>query len=397
MHTRRAVFASGSRISMNVLHVIPSFYPATRFGGPVYSSFGLCSQLAEIEGVEVRVLTTDTAGSSRRDRLSTRGTHSYGEHFEVHYARKLLGVDFSVELLQKLWDRVSWADVVHVTGVYSSPTIPALAICGLLKKPVVWSPRGSLQRWEGTRRAFPKLLWEAVCNVLLRRTRATLHVTSDEEAQASSQRLHRASTSVIRNGVDVPSQLPQRDWRPAGVLRAMYVGRLHPIKGIENLLDALALGPRGHVSLKVFGEGEGTYRESLERKAAALGLGGRVTFCGHLADAAKSCAFSEADVCIVPSFSENFGMVVAEALAHGVPVIASTKTPWAAMVDHQCGMWVDNSAASLSQALARMQDEALQDMGNRGRAWMQREFSWSSVALQMYSLYREMCTAQRRA
>ena len=194
---------------------------------------------------------------------------------------------------------------------------------------------------------------------------------------------------IVPNGVDVPDVLPQRDWLPDGRLRLMYLGRLSPKKGIENLLHAIDRLDDSSISLTVYGAGDLAYATSLKELAERLGLLGKsVFFAGHIDGEAKSAAFHTADVCVVPSHTENFCMVVAEALAHGVPVIASRGTPWAEVEKNQCGLWVENSAASLGNAIRTIRSHDLAATGLRGRRWMQSEFSWDAIAKDMFQIYR---------
>ncbi|MGH9933430.1 MAG: glycosyltransferase, partial [Pyrinomonadaceae bacterium] len=167
----------------------------------------------------------------------------------------------------------------------------------------------------------------------------------------------------------------------------VYLGRLHPIKGIENLLHAVALTDRT-VELSIFGDGESGYRESLEMLARQLKIEDRVTFCGQIdKDDLKDEIFFAADLVIAPSFSEAFCMVVAEALAHGVPVIASTGTPWKQVEALGCGLWVNNDPQTLAAAIEKAKSLPLAAMGERGRQWMKEEYSWSSVAYRMATKY----------
>jgi glycosyltransferase involved in cell wall biosynthesis len=114
-----------------------------------------------------------------------------------------------------------------------------------------------------------------------------------------------------------------------------------------------------------------------------------VDFTGEVFGDAKEDLFAESDVLVAPSYVENFGMVIAEALAHEVPVIASRGTPWQGLQANQCGLWVENDAAGLATAIRRMRALPLRDMGRRGRCWMQREFSWEAVSTQMLALFHE--------
>ena len=111
-----------------------------------------------------------------------------------------------------------------------------------------------------------------------------------------------------------------------------------------------------------------------------------------LADA-KERVFQNADLCVVPSFTENFAIVVAEALARAVPVIASHGTPWQAVEPHGCGVWIDNSPESLAAAIARLRSGPLREMGARGREWMQRDFSWDTIGARMMAVYTDLYNA----
>jgi glycosyltransferase involved in cell wall biosynthesis len=108
---------------------------------------------------------------------------------------------------------------------------------------------------------------------------------------------------------------------------------------------------------------------------------------GAVLSETKQRLFECSDVALVPSYTENFGIVVAEALAHGVPVIASKGTPWSRLEAMKCGLWVDNDPKTLAEAIRGISSMSLEEMGRRGRAWMQNEFSWLSVTKQMVDLY----------
>jgi len=340
--------------------------------------------------VELRVLTTDSNGPRRQDRLEILSLPVHRpEGYDVYYCRKWLGKEFSGQLLSMLYPMIRWADVVHLTSVYSFSTIPTLLICKLLRKPVVWSPHGQLQRWEGSTRPLIKRFWEIICNRLLNPRRSVLHVTSRDEAEESRRRIARARVEIVENGVEIPNETPDRLWAPDGTLRLFFIGRLDPKKGIENLLRALKRLDE-KVSLVVCGTGDPDYASSLRMLVAELGLSGRVKFAGQVEGEEKSRAFWNADICVVPSHTENFAMVVAEALAHGVPVIASRGTPWKELVEHQCGLWVENDPSCLANAVTEMRGRNLGQMGKNGRQWMEQRFSWVTVAGRMHAVYSNL-------
>jgi len=235
-----------------------------------------------------------------------------------------------------------------------------------------------------------KTIWESVCNSLLKSCKCLLHVTSDQEAIDSTKLIRNVEPVVIKNGSETPEVLSPRSWVPGGNMRLLYIGRLNQIKGIENLLYALKTISSDNFSLAIYGTGDEHYSLSLRDMVRGLGLTSQVTFRGYVVGTEKSDAFANADVCIVPSYTENFGMVVVEALAHGVPVIASTGTPWRELENNGCGLWVDNSPVSLAESILRIRNMNLEEMGKRGREWVIKRYSWEKIALQMKKVYRRL-------
>jgi glycosyltransferase involved in cell wall biosynthesis len=378
---------------VRVLHVSPYFRPAYRYGGPIESVYRLCVYLARI-GCEVRALTTNADGLDRVLRVNLRQTHTIVAGFEVRYCARVMRHAVSPALLRHLIAQVKWADVVHLTAVYSFTTLPTLTACRHYRKPLVWSPRGALQRWSGSRRQGAKRLWDMACRARMPRD-AMLHVTSEEERVDSLARFPKLRAVVIPNGVAIPRAV--RHQAGDGILRVGYLGRLDPKKGIENLLDAgrIARDSGTPIRLVIAGSGAPEYERSLRAKIEQCGLGGDAEMTGHLDAEGKARFFERLDIAAVPSHTENFAIVVAEALAHGVPVIASKGTPWARVEEMGCGMWVDNSAESLARAIAAMATKPLAEMGERGRRWMLEEFSWPRAAREMYAAYSSLLRGRK--
>lgn len=377
---------------MKVLHVTPSYYPATHYGGPIFSTFALCNALVRIPGVELRVLTCDMAGPelSQRvpfDKIPVR----FDEGYDVYFTKRTMLPDIAPGLVTRLWRLAGWADIVILTGTYSFPTLPALLVCKLRGKPLVWSPRGALQashEWSGARRQGLKRIWERAC-ALLRPRHATLHVTAEVEKDASLARLPGFTADIIPNAVELPPDLPPRVSKPGGTLRLMFISRVDPKKGLEILLQAMArLSP--DTTLDIFGRGEPAYVTSLRRLAEQLGVGERVHFRGHVDGEAKRAAFIGADLFVFATHSENFGMVVAEALAHGVPAIVSHGAPWPDLDSKGCGRWVPTTPQAFAAAIQDLRDKDLARMGENGRHWMEKDFSWESRASQMHALFERL-------
>jgi glycosyltransferase involved in cell wall biosynthesis len=374
---------------MKIVHVTPSFYPSTAYGGATDSTSKLCRALARA-GADVRVLTTNADGPSvRRDVPLGKETDVDG--LRVRYCERQGGDSISLGLLNALPGYLAWADVVHLMAVYSFPTLPALGWTRRFGKPLVWSPRGALDRWSGTRKKMGKSIWNAAAAFLAPK-RLLWHLTSAEEEKGIQERWPEARTVVIPNGVEIPESVAHED--SPSELRVLFLGRLDPKKGVENLLRACrGASPTNLWQLTIAGAGHPAYEQSLRQLAEALGLGERVRFAGAVNGDAKENLFKKNDLLVAPSYTENFCVVVAEALAHGMPVVASRGTPWKDVETRGVGRWVDNDPESLNAAIEMMRGQPLRAMGDRGRAWMQAEFTWERAASRMMTAYQESIAA----
>lgn len=375
---------------LKVLHVAPHFYPAVGYGGPVSVLYDLCLALSQKEAVDVRVLTSDTAGKGKHNRLPlAESTKQFNPQFTVLYHQKTARKEGSWPLLISLKKEIAQADVVHLAYAYSYTTIPTLLLCRLLKKRLIWSPYGAFQEWAGTRRRFLKSIWNGICRMVIDKTRTVAQVTSQTERQSVQQKIPKLIAEFIPHGVSIPDSVQERGFCNRHLL---FMGRLDPIKGIENLLQAMLLLDSS-ITLDIVGSGEAEYVATLQKHAQEQELQSRIHFHGLVDEDQKALFFQHADLCIVPSHTESFGMVVAEALSYGTPVIASHGTPWSDLAEKQCGLWVDNSPESLAEAIRTLQTADLQAMGARGRQWMIESFSWPTVADKMLTLYTQNACA----
>jgi glycosyltransferase involved in cell wall biosynthesis len=376
---------------VRVLHVTPFFAPAWVYGGLPESAYQFARHLARA-GATVRVLTTDANGWGRRLDAAAMQAYAHRDGIDVRYCARVARQSVSLELLGALAESMRWADVVHLHAAYSFPTIPTLLAARLLERPVVWTPHGALQRWSGSRRVGLKLLWEKVCIAIASRE-MVIHLTSEDEVAETRARLPRARIGLIPNGVEIPPTLHRE---PRGErFRLGFVGRLDTKKGIENLLAACRIlkergGPA--FSLAIAGPGSTDYEAQIRREIVRLALGNEIAMLGDIRGEQKQRMFEQTDVVVVPSFTENFAIVVAEALAHGAAVIASTGTPWKEVERVGCGLWVENDPASIADAIAKINSMPVAEMGARGRRWMAADFPWEKSASEMIALYKSMLT-----
>jgi glycosyltransferase involved in cell wall biosynthesis len=375
--------------AVRVLHVTPCFAPAWVYGGLPESAYQFARHLARA-GATVRVLTTDANGWGERLDAAAVAAYEHRDGIEVRYCARVARQSVSLELLGALAEQMRWADIVHLHAAYSFPTIPTLLAARMLRRPLVWTPHGAFQRWSGSRRVGLKSLWEKVCIAIASRE-LVLHLTSEDEAAEARARFPRATINLIPNGVEIP---PTLNREPRGArLRLGFVGRLDPKKGIENLLAACRIlneRKAPDFSLSIAGSGSSEYEAKLRGEIDRLELGREVAMLGDIRGEEKQRMFERTDVVVVPSFTENFAIVVAEALAHGAAVIASTGTPWKEVERVGCGLWVSNDPASLADAISKINSMPVAEMGERGRRWMAAEFSWEKCASEMIALYKNL-------
>lgn len=283
-------------------------------------------------------------------------------------------------------------DILHTHGLWLAPNIyPARALrqSGSQAR-LVLSPRGML---GAEPLAFSSWKKRAVW-VMAQRDAAIsahcLHATAESEwAEIRAAGLS-GPVAIIPNGIELPAP-PLRDRSPGALHTLLSLGRLHPKKGLDRLLQAWRLVEPEHPlwRLRIVGPDENRTGHTLRALAQDLDLK-RVTIEGPAYGPDKARAFSEADLFVLSSLNENFAMSVAEALASGLPVIATKGAPWSGLIEEQCGWWVDLDAASLAGALAAamtMSDQQRRDMGARGQHWMARDFSWSRVGRDMLAVY----------
>jgi glycosyltransferase involved in cell wall biosynthesis len=174
------------------------------------------------------------------------------------------------------------------------------------------------------------------------------------------------------------------------IRRIVFFGRIHKVKAIDNLVNAWGdLSPLlPQWELVIAGPDCGAKTEIEEiincRKIP------RVRFIGELNGQAKYNFLSDADIYVLPSHTENFGVTVAEALASGVPVIASQGTPWEGLEKEKCGRWIPIGIEPLKNALEELtalSDEKRQEMGKCGQDWIRRDFSWEGIGAKMKEAY----------
>jgi glycosyltransferase involved in cell wall biosynthesis len=292
--------------------------------------------------------------------------------------------------------------VLHQHGIWPAFSRVTLRWRERLRRPTVVATHGSLDpealgfsRWKKAlaMRAYERRnLAGASC----------LHATAIGELDQLRNAGFRNPVAVLRNGVPdawLSSEGDAARFRsehglPADARLLLYISRIHPHKGLMTLVDAFARSrrPLDGWDLVVAGPSyDAAYLDAVEKRIAGQGLSARIHIVGELRGAARRDAFAAAELMVLPSLSENFSLVVAEALGAGVPVIATRGAiAWEVLRTERIGWWVNPDLASLECALlaaTSLSPAGLAEMGGRGRALIHRDYRWGPIARQTLELY----------
>lgn len=355
---------------MRILQCLPSLEPA--YGGPARSVPQLAGALAD-RGNTVAVWTPTME-------------LDIGDNFPSALIVQRLSGRFDSAL------KAFGPDLVHDNGIWRPCHHRIASACTQLRIPRIVSPRGMLEPWALRYKKWKKsAAWWLYQRHDLWTTKL-LHAT----AQSESNNLRRLKLNrpivELPNGIGMPPNQPAscKSICADEKRHALFLSRLHPSKGLGLLVEAWArVRPKGW-ALRVVGPDTNGYKSKILQQVTRAGLAAEWSFEEMANETTKWRLMREADLFILPSFSENFGIVVAEALAAGVPVITTKGTPWAQLTNRRCGWWVDINIDALAGALREattMDRRLLLEMGGRGRCLIDKEYKWPQIVTQMVEAY----------
>lgn len=389
---------------MRVLHVIPSLSPLR--GGPVFTMDLIARGLAAT-GVEVHVAATDDDGAGRR-RLPLAQPVREGDFTYWYFPRQTRFYTGSLPLSRWLARSIRSFDLVHTHALFSFPPLAAAAWAARSGVPYILRPLGTLERWGlRNRRPLLKQLSFALFERRALARAAAVHFTSARERDEAAHLGAAGRSVIIPNPVALAehpgaagSRLRDRFPVLAGRTIVLFLGRIDPKKGLDLLLRALAeaRARRPELALVIAGAGDPALTARLQTLAAELGLADATLWTGFLDGPTKLAALAGADMLALPSFSENFGNAVVEAMAAGLPVIVSDQVG----IHHEiaaaaAGVVVPTEVAPLAAALARLAGDPAgrQEMGQRGQHLARTHYTPEAVARQLITLYTSLGETHR--
>ncbi len=370
---------------MRIAQIVASL--ESRHGGPSRSVRALAESLARA-GHPVALRGTVPAGEEENRSDANLTTRLFPRGWPAAFAPSaLLRADLAA----------GDYDVLHNHGLWLRPLHYAARAAAKWHAPLVISPRGMMTPWAWNHHRFRKALAAKLVHPGALSAAAGWHATSEAEAADIRQLGFTRPVCVAPNGVDAPSAPAEvaaaHYWftrAPALANRrvALFYSRLHAKKRVLELIDLWLSKPRGDWVLLVVGIPEQYSVKQLETYLLRNGGNGRVFVHDG---ASQPQPYAAAALFLLPSHSENFGLVVAEALVRGLPVLTTNTTPWSEVVGRgagDCVAW-ENYGRALDALLAES-PEGLHDAGQRGQAWARAAFSWDLAAQTLLAFYAQL-------
>lgn len=363
---------------MKVIHYIPTI--DRNWGGTTAYMQLLANELGKLTELHIFTHASENPVDIQNCQIHNLATIKHPTEFKRQF-------QFLIKEIQP--------DVFHVNGCWTPG-------CALTQKwaqeigvKIVLTPHGMLEPWILARhywtRKVPALLLYQKAAV---KKADCLHATAVSEKENLLKLGYNHRIEIIPNGIEVDRISLKNNWKRKK--RILFLSRIHVKKGIEFLLEAAAIlkDKLEDYVIEIAGEGEKEYIAQLKQKAKELQIESLVQFCGGVYGNQKWKLFQEADVFVLPTFSENFGIVVAEALACGTPVITTKGTPWKELGTTHCGWWTEIGTQPLADALNKflqLSTQELEAMGRNGRKLIEQKYSSRKMAEDMVELYHKIC------
>jgi glycosyltransferase involved in cell wall biosynthesis len=394
---------------MKILHVIPSFAPAWRYGGPIFYAYGLARALAT-KGHEVTVMTTNIDGPSVLDVPVDRPVQMDGIEVQYFAVERPRWYCFSRAMAYALKQQVTRFDLVHIHTIFLWPTSIAAFWCRRQSVPYIVLPQGSLdptclaKSYDSRVASLRSRIMKGVYLRTLGKTdldrASAIQFTAEAEMEAARPLGLKPPWFIVPLGVDSATDETGRDSlglrerypRLKGKKLILFLSRLDPKKGLDLLIPALGelASRREDFAFVVAGSGTQSYEAEVAASVRQHGLEDRTIFLGFVQGAAKWSLLREVDLFVLPSYQENFGVAVGEAMEAGVPVVISDRVNIHREVSRAgAGLVTGLEPTEIAGAIGRLlSDESLRrEMGERGKRLVSERFAWDKVVQGVLLMY----------
>lgn len=279
-------------------------------------------------------------------------------------------------------------DIFHTNGLWMFPNVTPIKLAYENHKKSVLSPRGTMSSESLKFSKIKKFIFYILFQRSVLKKVDLIHVTSADEMKDVRNFGLTQPITIIPNGIDIHKIKYKKDNKK---FKLIYLGRIHPKKGIENAVKAWSAVANDfpNWTFEIAGEGDKKYEKKI-KSFISKSKSSTVKFIGPIYGEEKIKFIQTSDVLIMPSYNENFGMVVAEALANNTPVICGKNTPWSDVSLKNCGWHIPNDFKSIEKTFLEVFSKSKIDLfnkGKNGRLWMKESYSWGEVAKKMILSY----------
>ena len=366
---------------MNIVHVVADL--AESSGGPSRTVVGMAGRLASSPDFNVTIVTS---GHGRQSVVVPDRIRLCEGRSGSQFAELLTGEPYRA---LKTVGKQAMPDVVVSHGLWLPANFWAGHFARRHRLPLIIQPHGMLSEWALRRSSKKKAVAKALFQWRDLRYASAIIASSDLEYSHIRKARFGAPIFVSPNGIDIPQGGDWASRYDAGRREVLFIGRIHPVKGLDRLLHAWSLVPTKEWTLRILGPDNVGYRAYLMRLAEELSIS-NVEFGDAVSGDEKARAFLRAEMFVLPSSTESFGVVVAEALSYGLPVITTDGTPWEILSSQECGwcvpIGIDPLRGALLEAMA-ISAEQRRRMGANARAYAAR-FSWQAVSHDIQQFFR---------
>lgn len=331
---------------MRILYPIGSFYPA-QSGGPNNSIYWLAKSL-EKKDVKCIVVTTDEGLKLNKEIVLNKWLET--EYGKIIYTSSRIH-QLPLRMIYHTVKQMKNADLIHLTSVSYLPSLIIATMGRLMNRKLIWSPRGELEKYARGRHAIVKHILFIVIKWVFK-NKVTFHSTCKAETENIKHYLKGTKMFALPNYLLLPKSIKAITKR-----QFLYIGRLDPIKALENIIEGFFFSKAflgSEFEFIIAGTGDENYIAVLKGKIKKFALDSRIKFVGHINGVEKDYLYASSYFTLLLSHSENFGNVVVESLSQGTPVIASTGTPWEALLTYKAGFWIDNSPILIAEMIDRV-------------------------------------------
>ena len=374
---------------MRICLVSSSFYPATFYGGPISATWDLSQELAK-KDVEMYISTTNANGNSRLKVNTNRFIKQKEKLFVKYYHEQFIN-RFSLAFIFGIWDDIRKADVVYIQYLFHYTVLFSLLFSAVQAKEIIMCPRGSFSSFTlSNKLPLLKALW---LKLFIKPFSKSINwqASSYLEENDIKRRFPNARVEIINDGVDFSSFQEFNKYEKNELLEKytntqfkaisnifFSMGRLHAIKAFDVLIDAFSLFIKEDTNAKlIIAGGDDGVGDNLKQQIIDLKLQDSVFLIGAIDFEDKKTLLNNCDYFTLASEFESFGIVVAEALACGKPIVLSNKTPWKDLEKNKCGILVDNEKNSFSNAFSKVIKEKYDSKAIKN--YVQSNYDWSII------------------